>query len=150
MNGLDFKNATAGPGAIVYEQFGSIGLYDLKTGKAHPVDIQVTADLPELRPRYVRAAGILEDADRFDAALFGISPREAERMDPQHRVFLECAWEALEDAGYWPSKYSGSIGVYAGAALNTYLLNNLYAGRARDSSSTGRSRSRIARLSRSS
>jgi acyl transferase domain-containing protein len=75
------------------------------------------------QPNYVRAKARLDDADLFDAALFGINPREAELMDPQHRVFLECCWEALEDAGYDPDSYSGAIGVYAGASLNTYLFN---------------------------
>ena len=61
--GLDFKSASAGPGAIVIEQFGAILLYDLKSGKAHKVDIQVTGDLPELRPHYVNVASRIEDAD---------------------------------------------------------------------------------------
>ena len=73
-------------------------------------------------PHYVRARGVLADADLFDAAFFGLSPREAELTDPQHRVFLECAWEVLEDAGYDPFRYPGSIGVYAGVGINTYLL----------------------------
>src|SRR5262249_40865807 len=58
-------------------------------------------------PRYVRAAGVLGDAELFDAPLFGMTPREAEVMDPQQRVFLECAWAALEDAGYDPQRYPG-------------------------------------------
>ena len=61
-DGLDFKSAAAGPGAIVYEQFGSIYLYDLKAGKAHPVNIRVTGDLPEVRPRYVKAANRIRRA----------------------------------------------------------------------------------------
>jgi acyl transferase domain-containing protein/acyl carrier protein/NADP-dependent 3-hydroxy acid dehydrogenase YdfG len=73
-------------------------------------------------PRYVKAGSILEDVDLFDAGLFGYSPREAEVMDPQHRVFLECSWEALERAGYDPETYAGDIGVYAGSNLSTYLL----------------------------
>ncbi|WP_457651370.1 beta-ketoacyl synthase N-terminal-like domain-containing protein [Rhodocaloribacter sp.] len=81
-------------------------------------------------PEYVKAAGVLADAERFDAAFFGYPPREAERMDPQHRVFLEGAWAALEHAGYDPARYDGAVGVYAGVSLNTYLLNNLFAGRA--------------------
>ena len=51
-------------------------------------------------PDYVKAAAILDDIDRFDAAFFGLSPRDAAIMDPQHRHFLECAWEALENAGW--------------------------------------------------
>ncbi len=82
---------------------------------------------PELvaHPRYVRAAGIIEGVEQFDAGLFGYSPREAELIDPQQRLFLECAWEALESAGCDPERSPGPIGVYAGCGLNTYLLNNL-------------------------
>jgi amino acid adenylation domain-containing protein len=80
-------------------------------------------------PAYVRARGVVEGAERFDAALFGFSPREAEIMDPQHRVLLECAWQALEHAGYDPERYPGLIGVYAGAGSNTYLLFNLFGNR---------------------
>ncbi|MGQ0752219.1 MAG: type I polyketide synthase, partial [Betaproteobacteria bacterium] len=76
-------------------------------------------------PAYVRVRGILEDADRFDAGFFGIPPREAEVIDPQHRVFLETAWEALEDAGYDPQKFSGAIGLFAGSSNNYYYLQNL-------------------------
>jgi len=77
-------------------------------------------------PRYVRAGAILDGVDLFDAGLFGYSPREAEVTDPQQRVFLECAWEVLERAGYDPSSYAGRIGVFAGSNLSTYLLR-LYA-----------------------
>jgi acyl transferase domain-containing protein len=78
------------------------------------------------RPNYVKAGTVIEDIDRFDAAFFGFTPREAEIMDPQHRLFLECAWEALESAAYDPRSYRGLIGVFAGSAFSTYLLNNLY------------------------
>ena len=77
------------------------------------------------QPNYVKAKAYLEEADCFDAIFFGYSPREAEIMDPQHRVFLEAAYHALEDAGYASEKYKGAIGIYAGADTNTYLLNNL-------------------------
>ncbi|NOK62235.1 MAG: type I polyketide synthase [Chloroflexi bacterium AL-W] len=76
-------------------------------------------------PNYVRARGALGDADYFDAAFFGHSPHVAALMDPQHRLFLECAWAALEDAGYDPERYAGRIGVFAGESMNTYLLNNV-------------------------
>src|SRR5262249_36326401 len=58
-------------------------------------------------PSYVRAAGVLRDAGLFDATFFGVSPREAELMDPQPRLMLECAWEALENAGYDSESYNG-------------------------------------------
>ena len=76
---------------------------------------------------YVKAAAILEDIDRFDANFFGLSPRDAAIMDPQHRHFLECAWEALDNAGWCPDEFTGRIGVYAGSGMNSYLINNLLA-----------------------
>ncbi|HEX6292025.1 MAG TPA: beta-ketoacyl synthase N-terminal-like domain-containing protein [Herpetosiphonaceae bacterium] len=87
---------------------------------------------PELadHPDLVKAAGILDDVDRFDASFFGYTPREAEIMDPQFRLFLECSWEALEQAGYSSDTADATIGVYAGAGRSAYLLNNLYTNRA--------------------
>jgi len=76
-------------------------------------------------PAYVRARGILDDIEMFDADFFGISPKEADLLDPQHRVFMETAWEALEDAGYDPQRFTGLIGVFAGVGVNIYYLNNL-------------------------
>jgi acyl transferase domain-containing protein len=73
-------------------------------------------------PNYVNAGTVLEQPDHFDAAFFGYSPREAEIMDPQQRLFLECAWQVLEIAGYDADKYGGRIGVYGGVSMNTYLL----------------------------
>ncbi len=78
-------------------------------------------------PNYVKATAVLEDIESFDASFFGYSPREAEIMDPQSRIFLESAWEALENAGYNTDTYQGRIGIYAGASVNTYLLFNLFA-----------------------
>lgn len=76
-------------------------------------------------PNFVQKGAIVKDADHFDAAFFGIYPREAQAMDPQHRLFLECCWEAVEDAGYVPSTYAGAVGVYAGSYMNTYTLCSL-------------------------
>jgi amino acid adenylation domain-containing protein len=76
-------------------------------------------------PQYVPAKGFLAGADLFDAAFFGITPREAELLDPQQRLFLECAWQALEYAGYNPENYTQRIGLYAGASFNTYLFYNI-------------------------
>lgn len=78
-----------------------------------------------LDPCFVNAGAVLPNADSFDASFFGIAAREAEIMDPQHRVFLEIAWEALENAGYDPENFWGSIGVFGGVAPNTYYQNNL-------------------------
>jgi acyl transferase domain-containing protein/acyl carrier protein len=77
-------------------------------------------------PNYVKAAPILKDIEYFDAGFFGCSPREAEVMDPQHRLFMESAWSALENAGYDPETYEGLIGVYGGVGTNTYFFNNIY------------------------
>jgi amino acid adenylation domain-containing protein len=76
-------------------------------------------------PNYVKANGVLEKIELFDAAFFGYSPKEAEIMDPQQRLFLECAWDAIENAGYDVDRISGAVGVYAGAGMNTYLSNNI-------------------------
>ena len=74
-------------------------------------------------PSYVKAKGAIEDAEMFDAHFFGFTPREAEITDPQQRLFMECAWEALEIAGYDSEKYEGSIGVFGGVSMNTYVFN---------------------------
>ena len=73
----------------------------------------------------VKAAGLLDDIDCFDASFFDISPRDAEIMDPQHRFFLECAWEALENAGYDPKQESDIVGVYAGVGKSAYYQYNI-------------------------
>ncbi|MCC5616010.1 SDR family NAD(P)-dependent oxidoreductase [Nostoc sp. CHAB 5836] len=77
-------------------------------------------------PNYVKASSIVEGIELFDAAFFGYTPREAEITDPQHRIFLESAWEALESAGYDSESYQGKIGVYAGVTNSNYLFTNLY------------------------
>ncbi len=76
-------------------------------------------------PSYVKARGVIDDADKFDAAFFGVNPRLAELMDPQQRIFLEVCWEALENAGYTSAGYDGLIGVYSGMGNNTYYTNNV-------------------------
>jgi len=89
--------------------------------------------IKEERERSLKAGGILNDIEWFDAAFFGFSPRDAELMDPQHRLFLECAWEALENAGYDSERETRPIGVYAGVGVSTYLLYNLFPNRLKDS-----------------
>ncbi|RST18379.1 amino acid adenylation domain-containing protein [Streptomyces sp. WAC05374] len=71
-------------------------------------------------PDYVPAKGHVEDATRFDADFFDCSPAEAEAMDPQHRLFLECSWQALEHAGQVPQRFDGAIGVFAGSGQSGY------------------------------
>ena len=80
-------------------------------------------------PNYVKAAPILEKIEEFDANFFGYNQREATILDPQQRLFLECAWEALEDAGYDSATYEGAIGVYAGSGMNTYFTHNIFPNR---------------------
>ena len=77
------------------------------------------------QPNYVKAGAVLPNIEEFDAEFFGYSGKEAEIMDPQQRIFLECAWEAFENAGNNPKTYSGLVGVYAGSSLSTYLINNV-------------------------
>lgn len=74
-------------------------------------------------PGYVNASPVLDDVDKFDAQFFGFSARDATLTDPQHRLFLETAWEALEDAGYDPEAFAGPIGVFGGSELSTYLYH---------------------------
>jgi len=76
-------------------------------------------------PSYVKARGVIDDADKFDASFFGVNPRLAELMDPQQRIFLQVCWEALENAGYTAAGYDGLIGVYSGMGNNTYYTNNV-------------------------
>jgi acyl transferase domain-containing protein len=74
---------------------------------------------------YVKAGVPLAGMDLFDADFFGYTPRDAEQLDPQHRLFLECAWQALEHAGYEGRRYPGAIGVYAGTGASVYLMRHL-------------------------
>ncbi len=78
-----------------------------------------------LHENFVPAAARLEGMDRFDADFFDITAREARLMDPQQRLFLECAWEALEDAGYAGRLVETPTGVVAGAGPNMYFANNV-------------------------
>jgi acyl transferase domain-containing protein len=75
---------------------------------------------------FVPAVSLVDNPEWFDATFFGYTPREAELIDPQQRLFLECAWQALEHAGYDSENDKGLIGVYGGVGLNSYMLMNLY------------------------
>ncbi|MGC0154189.1 amino acid adenylation domain-containing protein [Chromobacterium vaccinii] len=76
-------------------------------------------------PDYVPFAGVLEDIDQFDEKLFGYSPADAALIDPQGRLLLETAWEALESAGLDPARAGGRIGMFAGGSVSTYALGVL-------------------------
>ncbi|RAM48427.1 MAG: polyketide synthase [Hapalosiphonaceae cyanobacterium JJU2] len=116
------------PGAKNVEQFWK-NLRDGVESISHFTDEELLATGidPDLlnNPNYVKAASIIEDIELFDAAFFGFTPREAEITDPQHRLFLESAWEALESAGYDSESYDGKIGVFAGVTNSNYLFTNL-------------------------
>jgi acyl transferase domain-containing protein len=78
------------------------------------------------RPNYIKTGYVLNDVDLFDPSFFGLSSKEAELIDPQHRLFMECAWETLEKAGYAPARSDQRVGVFAGSAASQYLMANLY------------------------
>ncbi|MCC6177441.1 MAG: polyketide synthase, partial [Chloroflexi bacterium] len=113
------------PGAASVEEFWAnvrAGVESIRSFtdaelRASGVDLSVLAN-----PAYVNAHGVLEDVRGFDARLFGFNPREADVLDPQQRLFLECAWEALEHAGYPPNGGVGAVGVYAGVGASSYAF----------------------------
>ncbi|HYP26943.1 MAG TPA: beta-ketoacyl synthase N-terminal-like domain-containing protein [Blastocatellia bacterium] len=116
------------PGAKDIHEFWHILKEGLESVAFFSEREQLEAGLPPAllgKSGLVNAGALLEDPEYFDAAFFGFTPREAEVMDPQHRVFLETAWQALEHAGYDSGKYAGRVGVYCGASMSTYLLFNL-------------------------
>ncbi|MBU1012609.1 MAG: amino acid adenylation domain-containing protein [Bacteroidetes bacterium] len=76
-------------------------------------------------PSYVNVCYALDAYDMFDASFFGYTPKEAEIIDPQHRLFLECAWSVLEDSGYDLSTCNAKVGIFGGVARNGYLINNI-------------------------
>ncbi|NEO49846.1 MAG: amino acid adenylation domain-containing protein, partial [Moorea sp. SIO4A3] len=125
------------PGAKDIETFWQNLLDGVESISTFAEDELEPADPAWLKnPNYVKAGAILEDIDQFDAGFFGYSPKEAAILDPQQRIFLECAVVALEDAGYDPETYPGAfakrrlcrIAVYAGGGINTYLINNVSPG----------------------
>ncbi|MCX6287146.1 MAG: beta-ketoacyl synthase N-terminal-like domain-containing protein [Bacteroidetes bacterium] len=77
------------------------------------------------QPNYIRSRGIINGAEYFDAEFFGYTPREAELMDPQQRIFLECAWHALEDAGCDPYNTKERIGVFGGTGTPLHLVSTM-------------------------
>ncbi len=116
------------PGAMNLEEFWENLRYGVESIRFYPEkEIVESGIFPELArdPDFVAAAGGIDHELDFDAEFFEFNPREAEITDPQQRLALECAWEALESAGYDPGAYSGRIGVYAGVSINTYMMFNI-------------------------
>ena len=119
------------PGANTIDEFWEM-LTAGREGISFFSDSELDASIPtniKNDPAYVKARGLMDKADEFDAGFFGFNPRSAELMDPQQRIFLELAWEVLEGSGYLPQHYSGSVGVFAGCGYNTYHTNNVLAHR---------------------
>lgn len=116
------------PGANSPDQFWSL-LRDGREARVTLGDEQLrAANVPQSlidNPNYVKAGMFLQQMESFDPGFFGFSPLDGRIMDPQHRHFLECAWEALEDAGYDPGRFDGAIGVFAGSGHSAYLPYNL-------------------------
>lgn len=115
------------PGARNIREFWK-NLMDGRESISHFSPEEIDPAVPaedRFHPNYGRSRGVLEDADKFDAEFFRISPREAKLIDPQQRVFLEVAYEALQDAGYDPEQFKGEIGVYGGVGDNFYHIHNV-------------------------
>jgi acyl transferase domain-containing protein len=116
------------PGARTLEEYWQ-NLRDGVEALTETTDADLTREGVSLKvrqARHVRSGFTLSDIDMFDSAFFGINPREAEILDPQHRLFLECAWQALEDAGCDAERFDGTIGLFGGATWCNYLINNLF------------------------
>ena len=116
------------PGANSLERFWLNLRNGIESIDRFTIEEMIASGVPEdiaRDPGYVPAKGIVDDIAGFDAEFFGFSPREASHMDPQHRIFLECAWEALEQAGYDPLTSQHPIGLYAGCGDATYLYHLL-------------------------
>jgi acyl transferase domain-containing protein len=114
------------PGASSLEQFWRNLRDGVESITAQTKDALLAKGMTEAwlaNPRFVNASTIIDDVDLFDAAFFGFNPREAEVIDPQQRLFLECCWEVLEQAGYDPETCTQAIGVYAGVGFNAYAYN---------------------------
>ncbi|MEN6352916.1 MAG: beta-ketoacyl synthase N-terminal-like domain-containing protein, partial [Bacteroidales bacterium] len=117
------------PGASNIEEYWN----NLILGKetlTHFTDEELANSEPDFEnikdnPDYVKVRGVLNNIDKFDASFFGMTPKEAAMTDPQQRIWLETAWEALEDAGCDPINYHGAIGLFAGGTMSSYLINNI-------------------------
>jgi len=121
--------ALRAPGARNVEEFWQ-NIVDAKESITWFSDDELrAAGVPEhhlSRPDYVKASAVIPDFELFDPEFFGFSPAEAAMLDPQHRLFMECAWEALEDAAHDAQRSKAAIGIYGGCFMNKYLPLNLY------------------------
>jgi acyl transferase domain-containing protein/acyl carrier protein len=111
------------PGSADLEQFWQNLINGIEGITQFTGDELISRGVPHAwvnHPNYVKAGTVLENFDKFDAAFFGYSPVEAESIDPQQRIFLETAWQALEHAGYHPQTHDGPIGVFGGSNPNHY------------------------------
>lgn len=115
------------PGADTVDEFWNNlknGVESIRFFTPQELDPSLPSDLVN-DPNYVPARGVLKDTKGFDAAFFNMNPNVAKVTDPQQRILLELAWNALEHAGHSPSRYKGLIGVFAGMGNSTYYLNNV-------------------------
>lgn len=115
------------PGADTVEEFWNNlrnGIESISFFKPEELDPSISKEEKE-DPQYVPVRGIMKDATGFDAAFFNMNPNVAKITDPQQRVLLELAWNALEHAGHCSSRYEGMVGVFAGMGNSTYYLNNV-------------------------
>ena len=116
------------PGAATYDALWRL-LAEGREGRTTLTDDDLkAAGVPAsvaAHPDYVKAGMFLDGMEQFDPGFFGFSPLDGRILDPQHRHFLECAWEAMEDAGCDPARESGAIGVFAGSGQHSYLAHHL-------------------------
>lgn len=115
------------PGAGTVDELWS-NLADGKSGLRPVTDEELAASYADpavtTDPHYVRVSAPLDGVGLFDPSVFGFTPTEAEVTDPQHRLFLECAWQAVEEAGYLPTEVPGEVGVFAGCGFPAYMVRN--------------------------
>ncbi|MEO0968371.1 MAG: type I polyketide synthase [Cyanobacteria bacterium J06639_18] len=111
-------------GVNLTSEFANLKASNLKTSNGQVNKLDETKK--NKTNKNIKVGAVLKDVDQFDASFFGFNPREAETMDPQHRLFLEHAWKALENAGYDSEREERPIGVFAGVGMSTYLLYNLF------------------------
>ena len=120
------------PGASTVDAFWSNlvnGVESIRPLTSEEVAAAALAGDPVDDRRYVQRTADLPEMEMFDPDFFGLSPKEAAIMDPQHRHFLECAWEALEDAGRMPDREAGPVGVFAASGMGSYFYFNVCSNR---------------------